>query len=34
MTLTGFVAAVGGYANAGAYLDASSELYITLTYYV
>ena len=34
MTLTGFVAATGGYADAGTYINASSELYITVTYYV
>jgi hypothetical protein len=34
MTLSGFVAATGGYADAGTYINASSELYITLTYYV
>ena len=34
MTLTGFVAASGGYADAATYINASSELYITITYYV
>jgi len=34
ISLTGFVAATGGYANAGTYIDASSELYITVSYYV
>jgi hypothetical protein len=32
--LTGFDAASGGYANAATYINASSELYITVTYYV
>jgi len=34
IVLTGFVAASGGYANAATYIDASSELYITISYYV
>jgi len=34
ITLTGFVAASGGYANAATYINASSELYMTVTYYV
>ena len=34
IAITGFVAASGGYANAGTYIDASSEIYITVSYYV
>jgi hypothetical protein len=34
ITLTGFVAATGGYAAAGTYINASSELYLTVSYYV
>jgi hypothetical protein len=34
ISLTGFVAAAGGYAAPGNYIDASSELYMTVTYYV
>jgi hypothetical protein len=34
MTLSGFVAATGGYAAAATYINASSELYLTVTYYI